>query len=140
MNIENTKYLFDRYEFFHPYDNINTSLMGFGFDCDDGWFNLIDQLCWLIEDLLYKEYPELKRDFQVVQVKEKFGTLHFYVRGANDKILDLIDKYGELSSETCEWCGGYGKTRNFNHWYITLCPIHCKEYVKEHKIESVICD
>lgn len=45
--------------------------------------------------------------FRIIQIKEKFGGLRFYINGAppNSKIYDIIDKYEELSYRTCINCG-----------------------------------
>jgi len=50
------------------------SLMFFGFECDDGWFDLIDDLCKNLT-ILSKKY---NITIIATQVKEKFGWLRFY--------------------------------------------------------------
>lgn len=54
--------------------DMRQTCMTWGFECGDGWFKLIYDLCLDIEDLCRD------RDVQViaVQVKEKFGGLRFY--------------------------------------------------------------
>jgi len=116
MNRENTKKLNDEFEFFHPELPPTENLMCFGFECDDGWFDLIWKLC---EDIR----TELKvnpMDFLVMQVKEKFGGLRFYPGFASDKIFDLIDEAEEKSYEICETCGKPGKITGGN-WVKTSC-------------------
>lgn len=121
MNAENSKKLFDRFEFFHP-TPWNQGLMGFGFECGDGWFDLIWKLA---EDLerIYKEarlviIPE--NPFRVVQVKEKFGTLRFYINFGSDAMHDRIEQAEEESGRTCEVCGKPGELRG-GFWVRTLC-------------------
>jgi len=71
MNPELEQKFFDRFKFFHPEKSPKETLMCFGFECSDGWFQLIWDLC---EDL-EKIVPE---DFEVIQVKEKFGMQFLY--------------------------------------------------------------
>ena len=51
MNSENTKKLYDSYpEIFEDKDkHMSESVMCWGFECGDGWFNLIDAMCWSIQ-------------------------------------------------------------------------------------------
>jgi hypothetical protein len=74
------KKLFEKYpELFKHKSDIKTSLLGFGFECDDGWFPIIHLLC----EFLHRRYQhwskETQESFYVVQVKEKFGGLRFYM-------------------------------------------------------------
>jgi hypothetical protein len=66
------------------------------------------------------------RGVSVAQVKEKFGTLRFYVDGADDDLYNLINKAEAESSRTCEVCGEPGASTNYG-WIKTLCPLHAKE-------------
>ena len=110
MNEANTKYLFDNFKFFHPEKPLTESLMSFGFDCGDGWFELVRDLCWDLEDQL--EIFNMP-DFEVIQVKEKSGELCVGVIGVPEEykraITDLIKQAGNKSLVTCECCGKPGK-------------------------------
>jgi hypothetical protein len=137
MNEENTKKLFNRFDFFQPSEPITRSLMAFGFECGDGWFQLIWDLCEKIEEELKnieiapkEETKRLLRGqslFNVVQVKEKFGTLRFYAHGGNDKIDELIRKAENKSAITCEKCGKEAKPVQKDGWYATLCTSCSKD-------------
>lgn len=128
MNRELSKKLFNRFDFYKPQKPMTESLMGFGFECSDGWYQLIWDLSEAIEKELEKsdittrakdklsDYPS----FEVIQVKEKFGELRFYAHGGNDKIQNLIDEAERKSAEICEACGKPGKTRG-GGWITTLC-------------------
>ena len=88
------------------------------FNCDSGWNIIIKNL---IEDLI-----ELGWDKKIVQVKEKFGGLRFYVVSGSDEIYDRISTAEKESYETCETCGEKGELRLVG-WYKTLCNKHHEE-------------
>jgi len=105
MNQEHTDYLFKNFPFFHPEAPFTESLMSYGFDCGDGWFDLIKKLC---EKLMALDLE----GFRVVQVKKKFSGLRFYVDFApgidGDKIETvslLIEEAEEESYDICDICG-----------------------------------
>jgi hypothetical protein len=75
MNKSNTEKLFNRFSMFHPELPITESLMSFGFEVNDGWYDLIYELCNDLENIGKEE----KIDILVLQVKEKFGGLRFYI-------------------------------------------------------------
>lgn len=94
--------------------------MAFGFECGDGWFDLIEELS--------EKITKLSSDVYAAQVKEKFGTLRFYVYHANDEVDEIIYEAEKRSAKTCEKCGNPGKLRD-NGWLITLCDYcYSKEY------------
>ena len=99
----------------------------FGFDCGDGWKPMICDLIVKIGKL------DKDKQIRIIQIKEKFGGLRFYVEGANDEIYDLIQKYEEMSYHVCEVCGEYGNLRKDLDWIRTLCVKHYNEekYIKE---------
>jgi hypothetical protein len=55
-----------------------------------------------------------------VQVKEKYGTLRFYMSCETDEITDLISDAEALSSQTCESCGEPAKMRG-KFWLEVKC-------------------
>lgn len=57
------------------------------------------------------------------QIKEKFGTLRFYVNGATSEHWNYISFAESMSGSICEDCGAPGKTYT-NGWHRTLCDIH----------------
>jgi len=121
MNDELTLKLFNEFpELFKYRKDYRQSLMGFGFACDDGWFNLIYKLCKDIKAILDKTPIE---GFYVVQIKEKLGGLRFYITHATKEIFNLIEEAEKKSYHTCEVCGKEGKLRIKIdiHWYKTLC-------------------
>ena len=90
----------------------------FTFECGDGWFDLIDDLCGKIVALGPNVYAS--------QVKEKFGGLRFYVDNVtiktSSKIFDEIRDAESKSFHICEKCGcDNASTRNSRGWLVTLC-------------------
>jgi len=113
MHPDLAKLLYTRYpEIFADRDApLTDSLMGFGFCCGDGWFFILDNLCRCI-----RNHVEWRRrtdpDFSVraVQVKEKFGTLRFYITGGDDEIRGMIRMAECMSRNTCEITGDIGSS------------------------------
>ena len=89
----------------------------FGVECGPGWKALIDPLTTLCR----------KEGVAILQIKEKFGTLRFYVGSAPDHVRDAIDAAERRSAETCEQCGGKGKRRD-DGWIRTLCSKCAKKH------------
>ena len=130
MKQELDERLFKRFSFLHPELPVTQNLMCFGFNCGDGWFDILWKLCEGIERLAKRETgPEEYGKFLVTQVKEKYGGLRFYVNWATDKMYDLIDQAEAKSLYVCEKCGKKGTLRNRSGWYVTLCKKHHKEWV-----------
>ena len=84
----------------------------------------------LLEDLL-GELAALNWAGEIHQVKEKFGTLRFYVGGGSeetrDQVYAAVDRADRKSRETCEDCGAPGKLRQ-RGWWKTRCD-GCNERV-----------
>ena len=115
---------------------------------NDGWFNIIDTLCSLLYSDVYQQKLKIKYleengtknqiyDATVIlnhlidnlpiisQVKEKFGSLRFYVESATDIQYAYIEFAESLSSRTCEVCGSPGEQTN-SGWIKTVCETHSK--------------
>jgi hypothetical protein len=106
MSPEKERAIFKRWpEWFPTAGDVRRSRMGerFCFWCGDGWYDIIFQLCERLEPLVAN--LDDAAQFQVVQVKEKFGGLRFYVEGSSDEIEAVIESACELSRRTCEVCG-----------------------------------
>lgn len=105
--------------------------LGYGFECGDGWFNLIHDLCEKIHHLsiIHDVHPYVR------QVKEKFGTLSFYyglegmeygidvdplIEAGNAAIFEAVQEASELSATTCEDCGKPAEMRKDN-WIRVTC-------------------
>ena len=107
MNAENTKALVESFPVLYcgadrprPTD----SAPRFFFECRDGWFNLIFRLSEKLERSARRcgaaadstDWP------RALQVKEKYGTLRFYVMPSTDEFSRLIDEAEKQSARTCE--------------------------------------
>lgn len=152
--------------------------MYWGFECSDGWFNIIDQLCRQIQSHVnqsrksralaltynrvlqrgldgdegglrwwYGRGPARREEWtnkmvtealsdpspwrvspacpQVVagQVKEKLGTLRFFVIGGDAVTDGMVQMAEAMSYVTCEVCGGPGKMCG-ERWVRVLCDEH----------------
>jgi hypothetical protein len=98
--------------------------MARGFEHDDGWFDILWRLCVDLEPLV------AGHEFEVVQVKEKFGGLRFYVNcRRHEAIRQRIGIAADESFRTCEVCGQPGTLRTAR-CIKTLCDEHQEVYVK----------
>jgi hypothetical protein len=77
-------------------------------------------------------------EYEVVQIKEKFGTLRYYVaRGSEPSeaavwAFEALISHAEwLSQYTCEVCGNRAETKTIFHWRKTLCEEHTAERYAE---------
>lgn len=111
--------------------DMKQTAMCWGFDCGDGWFQIIYDLSKKLEAELKNikeqeqidEYTHMPR---AVQVKEKWGGLRFYMSMESDTMTEAIREAEKLSYRTCEMCGKEGRTRNAS-WVQTLCEECFKE-------------
>lgn len=134
--LENT--LYEKYpQFFTNKDKgIKESCMAWGCDCNNGWYEILASLCWMIrqhEDnkVWRKKYLEendpekLKQEpeyFPVKfdQIKEKYGTLRVYFSGGDEYVEGLVSMAEAISGKICEVCGNKGQP-NKGGWITTLC-------------------
>lgn len=97
------------------YGDPQKTCMAFGCEIDDGWYQLLFDLCIQIE----RTNPPL--DFHFSQIKEKFGTLRIYFENGNKEISNLIDQAEEKSALVCERCGTKDNVTSEGNWILTLC-------------------
>lgn len=125
MSPEKEKILFEKYPKIFKKEDAS----GFcGFECYDGWFELLDTLCNKIQshiDWRTKNIQDLAaaHDLQVValQVKEKIGGLRFYAGGGDD-VTDAFISFAEtMSQKICETCGNPGKQQGDRGWIHVAC-------------------
>ena len=95
----------------------------FDFSIGKGWYKIVYDLTNGIN--------KIDKNVKVLQVKEKFALLRFYISIPNeetvDKIYRLIRKATDESSKTCEFCGTKKNvTTEGEFWIKTLCD-KCRE-------------
>ena len=125
MSPEKTKALFDEFpELYRGKElSMGENLMCFGFQCDNGWFNIIHALSTVIAlHAKWHQCGELTYPI-AIQVKEKFGGLRFGYRSVDiDAVDGAVDMAEQMSFRTCEMCGAPGQMHHRNNWLKTLCP------------------
>ena len=87
-------------------------------DCSDGWLSILLDLVIKLEARNSK-LPYHQR-LGVMQIKEKFGTLRFYVDQLEGLDEQDIQDAEEKSTITCEDCGARGFLFD-DGWMRTLC-------------------
>ena len=90
--------------------------LGRGFECDDGWYSLIEKTC--------KRLADIKIDCVFTQIKEKLGGLTIYIDVADDKAWKILSEINRESFQTCEICGDVGKLCKKICNLKTLCSKH----------------
>ena len=108
--------------------------MCWGFEHDDGWFEILNTAMHLIQSRIEIQKRIGKEIDQVVfeQVKEKFGRLTIYYRGGDEFINGVIRMAENMSACTCEVCGNPGFA-NHKGWIKTLCLDHHIERDEKYK-------
>lgn len=92
----------------------------FGFECNDGWANLIEATLQLT-----RRHAELKAlDVKVSQAKEKFGQLRIYHSGSDEDIGSVFEIAQLASGYICELCGNPGEVVSLEGWLVARCGKH----------------
>lgn len=128
MNPEKEEKLVEKYpkifKDVHDRKGPRESLMCFGMECGDGWYEVLDELC--------SDISKVTDTVRATQVKEKYGRLEFYYRGEAGEagnmtgkewrmVSWLVDRANVKSVYTCEECGEPGYLRCSGHWFYTAC-------------------
>ena len=111
--------------------------MAHGIQCNDGWYDLLDSLCYrisihctaqntryIVETDKYEFVVEGDPEYmQVVaaQIKEKMGELRFYTDGGDATTEGMIQMAEQMSTRICELCGSPAKTSRDSGWLHTTC-------------------
>lgn len=122
MKIELQEKLYKKYPklFVQHTESLKTTCMCWGFECGNGWYWLIDQLCDSIQNYIDSNKKE---QTEVVQVKEKFGTLSFYTYNSDDLIQGMIWLAELMSANVCEVCGSTEEVTQSEGWIKTRCKV-----------------
>jgi hypothetical protein len=100
------------------YPKLFSNQQFWGFECGDGWYDILDHLCGAIAEYTYNS-----DDLYVDQIKEKFGRLRFYLSREDDVIHGMVSMAEYMSGQICETCGERG-TMSTKGWMVTLCDLH----------------
>ena len=99
--------------------SFNSTVIHFGIDCGDGWFDIIDEMCHKLASV---------KEVYFTQIKEKYGTLCVNTCGLDENnlhlVFDAILEAEDKSKTTCELCGREGELSG-SLWYQTRCK-SCK--------------
>ena len=77
----------------------------------------------MIEDARIRMEEEYEKVPVATQVKEKYGTLRYYIHGGTEAHLAYIDMACAMSSVTCDVCGNKGRSSHYG-WIVTRCKEH----------------
>lgn len=127
MTPEHDKELCDKYPKIFKNRNApkNETNIAYGFQCGDGWFNLIDELCRKIQEHCDSiASAHTCRQVVATQVKEKFGCLRFYTNNSCSDVDQIIYDAEVKSQKICEVCGEEGKIISKGGWLMCRCPEH----------------
>ena len=117
-------YLVQKYPkiFIDRYASMKQSGMGFGFQCRDGWFRLIENLCCNIQSYIdWNQQANPVKQIVATTIKEKFGRLSFYYDGGDAVITGMVRFAEHLSYHICEECGDTHKVGKTSGWITILC-------------------
>lgn len=92
----------------------------FGIECGEGWKGIYQPIIDYIED--YNKDKEGEDKIEIYQIKEKFGTLSFYVSKKTDELRKMIEDAEAESYHVCEICGRHiNKQIVEHHWIYPMC-------------------
>lgn len=120
--------------------SVSETAMCWGFQCGDGWFDLLYNLCFIL-NMLDEKY---NLNIAVSTVKEKFGTLRFYyiILGPEDDddffdenvyenacgaVSQVIQMAEVASYHTCEECGHWSDGPKGKGWMYNRCETCTKK-------------
>jgi hypothetical protein len=129
MREELDKALCEKYPkiFRNRHGDMKETCMCWGLCCGDGWYDLIDKMCHLLQFQTDNNgYPQVVAE----QVKEKWGELRFYYsieKSDDDRkvgyVEGIIDFATSMTRMICEDCGSTHQNgiRPLPSWYRSLC-------------------
>lgn len=129
--VDNHPEIFSVYDDSEALKGPTPQLALFGFECGNGWFDLIDTLCETIK--------ELDVETTAVQVKEKYGGLRFYHDGLKadeerrqERAFGTIQMAQNMSFNICESCGNSAELHQQSGWY----QVRCEDCLEEEQDED----
>jgi len=101
----------------------------------EGWQPLLEEI--------EQKLAEIKVEYDVLQIKEKFGGLRYYINVKStdpdlvNAAFDAVHEVEEKSFHICEVCGQPGQnTSGGGFWLKTLCPTHEEEREERRREEQ----
>ena len=94
-----------------------------------GWIGLVVKLTQALRTI------HSNGEFNLHQLKEKFGGMRFYVDGSTDLGWTIIGWAESMSYKYCEECGQFGEVRG-DGWLKTLCDDHWKARQEARRIQA----
>jgi hypothetical protein len=93
---------------------------GMWIDVGPGWWPIVTAL----DEAIAVLYP----NYEIYQVKEKYGVLRYYCSGYRGPEVDALIEAAEAASQvTCERCGHPGQLGSAKGWWSTACVTHAPE-------------
>lgn len=130
MSPGNTQKLFDAFpQLYRGRNKPQESSMHWGFECGDGWFDLLLKLSQAIEDEAKKIVigPMSEAWPEALQVKQKFGSLRFHLENATPAMERLIEEASKASTQTCQVCGAQARIFQHPRSPKVLCNNHASQ-------------
>ena len=115
MNIVSYRPFYRRVEPLIKHPGVQNLDMLEAFDIGPGWYPLVSTL---VDDLFAAGW-----DGEVLQVKEKFGGLRFYISEVREDLSKIIFDAENESVTICDQCGGPGELRG-EGYLSTRCEKH----------------
>jgi len=116
----------------NPTNKISKTPMAFGgITCGDGWYHLIDNICFLISQ--YNKQHECY--VFLTQIKQKFGTLRIYTSAKNDYISGIITMAETISDLICEECGVTDDIGRTTDYIMNICESCYDELIDQGNIQ-----
>ena len=103
------------------------------FECGDGWFDIILNASQQLEKQILTYPKDVRDDIVALQVKEKYGTLRFYLSYYMEELDIIIQNLEKQSACTCETCGNPGRVVGYM-WLYTACDEHTRDEDKQTKL------
>lgn len=102
--------------------NAVTPYEEFGIECGEGWKSLYQPIIdWISQyNDSHKNDPDFDK-IEIIQIKEKFGSLRIYLRHAPEELSKMIEKAEKESCSVCEYCGSRENVGVTYGWITHVC-------------------
>lgn len=94
---------------------------------ESGWYDLVYDLCVEIEKIAQEKGLTGENYPKVVQIKEKFGGLRYYLNGYDEDVYTAVDRTEAKSLTICEFCGKPAEVRSTSTGWLKCACDACLE-------------